>query len=126
LYEKEENIIELLKGEFSYSLKYFTEIAPGDKGFIKKMLTVFEVQTPLNVEMLAKAIAQNDFETAAHIAHKMKPTFMMFGVNNINIALAAIEKDALLNNNMPNIAKIFEEMLPVINKVYKKWQEGKI
>ena len=125
-YEMKQEAPEYLLEEFSYSLDYLKGIAKGDGGFVKKMLAVYAVQTPINVATLAKAISENDFETTAQMAHKMKPTFMMFGVNNVNTALAAIEKNASQNNSMPKIAKIFDEMLPVIDEVYEKWQEDGI
>ena len=124
-FEVKPNAPDQLEVEFSFSMDYLTKIAKGDEGFIEKMLAVYATQTPLNIATLSKAIDENDFETTAQMAHKMKPTFMMFGVNNINVALAAIEKDAFKKTNMSNIAKIFDNMLPAINKVYEKWKEGR-
>jgi 2-amino-4-hydroxy-6-hydroxymethyldihydropteridine diphosphokinase len=123
LYEFEEDISENLISEFTFSMDSFIQITQGDEEFIEKMLAAYSFQTPISIELLAKAIAENDFETTAHISHKLKPTFMMFSVNSLNVDLEIIEKYARQKNNMPKISKIFQNMLPTLKKVYEKWQD---
>ena len=64
-----------------YSLDKVNDIADNDADFIKILVQTFLEEIPQDLEQLAVAVENNNREAAYQVAHKMKPTIELFGLN---------------------------------------------
>lgn len=64
-----------------YSLEKVNELADGDESFIKILVETFLEEIPVDLENMSKAVANNDSKAAYQFAHKMKPNFLLFGID---------------------------------------------
>ncbi len=99
-----------------YNLEYLEEVAQGSKEFIVEMLDKFLEQTREAVEVLEKSIESGNSDEVRRLAHKLKPTFVIVGVQRIFELLKTMEGEAE-NSDNSGIKVIFTEMLQIWNSV---------
>ncbi|MDR0296218.1 MAG: hybrid sensor histidine kinase/response regulator [Prevotellaceae bacterium] len=62
-----------------------------DKEAIRQILDIFLQSTTENINALNTAIADNDFNTAQGLCHKMLPMFLQLGINNVSNLLKKMD-----------------------------------
>ncbi|TAE36233.1 MAG: Hpt domain-containing protein [Sphingobacteriales bacterium] len=109
-----------LQPEFTFNLDYLATIADGDKEFMDEMMDMFLSQTPPQITSITNAITQNNYDHIAQIAHKIKPTFAMFGLNSLKESFGELENDAKAAVDMKEIEKKLQRILPVLEMLYTR------
>ena len=64
--------------ENNYKLYRVRELADNDEDFVKSLAEAFLEEVPEDAQILKKAVATKDYESAYQAAHKMKPTIDLF------------------------------------------------
>jgi HPt (histidine-containing phosphotransfer) domain-containing protein len=100
----------------SYDLSYLDEIAMGSTEFKIEMIDSFLQQSVDTIELLKNSIELWNPKDVRKLAHKLKPTFAIVGVQKIFEKLKAIEENAE-NSDKSHIKVIFVEMLQFWNTV---------
>ncbi len=67
-----------------YSLDKVMELADGDADFIKILVETFLEEIPPDLSNMAKAVELNKAKEAYQYAHKMKPNFLLFGIDVVD------------------------------------------
>lgn len=67
-----------------YNLEKVNELADGDQDFVKAIVGTFLEEIPADIDLMTKAVAQNNPKEAYQYAHKMKPSFMLFGIDVVD------------------------------------------
>lgn len=67
-----------------YNLEKINEIADGDQSFITVMVDTFLEEIPADLEQMIIAVTNNNPKQAYQFAHKMKPSFMLFGIDVVD------------------------------------------
>ena len=67
-----------------YNLEKVTELAEGDKSFVELLVNAFLEEIPDDLEKMTQAVENNDTKTAYQCAHKMKPNFLLFGIDVVD------------------------------------------
>lgn len=67
--------------EVTVDLEYLFEFSNGDKLFVIDMLEAFLGDLPDAMKVLKKALAAKEWELIQKTVHKLKPNFMMLGMN---------------------------------------------
>lgn len=89
-----------------YNLKKVSDLADGDQDFIKILVETFLGEIPADLEQMTLAVAKGDSHTAYQYAHKMKPNFLLFGIDVVEkVKLLESWKDGKIN---------FEEAQPAL------------
>lgn len=83
-----------------YNLNYLNDLADGDDAFVSDLTKTFVKQTPEIVSDLKTAVTGNDHSRTTFLAHKLKSSCEIMGMNlatNIclKLELAAIHKQEL-------------------------------
>ena len=97
-----------------YDLSYLQEVAMGSKEFMVEMIDKFLEQTGEMLCLLETNIDADNREEIRRLAHKLKPTFAIVGINKIFEQLKIIENTAVDSDNY-GIKVIFVEMLQIWN-----------
>ncbi len=103
------------------NLQYMKEISNGDKEYEKLVTEQFIELVPRELESLRKAIENQDFDNLKHIAHSMKTSISIMGLDAVlNEYLDIIE-----NGNPTNIRlmEIIEKITSVCNEAVEEAKE---
>jgi len=97
-------------------LSFLYDIADGSNEFIIESIDMFLHHTPEMLQMIDKAIAENDWTVAYQAAHKLKPNLGFFGMP---ISQAAVQEvEIMAKSGTPNpelILSKFNEIKEVIS-----------
>lgn len=63
------------------NLNYLKDFSGGDAGFIAEMIQMFLEQTPDELKLLEVYLERQEWKKLGKLAHKMKPNYLMMGMN---------------------------------------------
>jgi hypothetical protein len=97
-----------------YTLDKLSQYVGGDEGEIQEMISLFLETIPIEINQLPILAEKHDWQSIYKIAHKIKPSFDVFAMDDIlidikNIELLAREnnKDGKLVSFIPKLMKKF-------------------
>lgn len=105
-------------------LSYIFSICDGDIAFMTEMVNTFLRDTPELVQSLGENIEKEDWEQAARLAHKIKPSMQFVGLNQCLELLKEMEQTAKDKNEAPQklpemyrqVAYVIRENLPLLQE----------
>jgi CheY-like chemotaxis protein len=80
-----------LKNIQSFDINTLREYSGGDEDMEKDLIKNFINESPKNIDSILEYIKEVDFVLIKKLAHKMKPSVIMFGLYNINNCLIQVE-----------------------------------
>ncbi|MGK7393132.1 MAG: Hpt domain-containing protein [Candidatus Cyclobacteriaceae bacterium M3_2C_046] len=95
-----------------YDLSYIIETSRGNTDFVKKMIDLFIFITPESVQKIKQALRENDLDTIAKTAHKIKPSIKSLSINSLIddiVKLEKCQKDPLKQNEINQIVQHLED-----------------
>lgn len=105
-----------------YDLNKLKELSRGDKGFVKKMVSLFVEQAKVSLQQINTAYEVNDHDTIHKIAHRLKPSIDNLGITSLKQEIRELESLAkkqiegneltMLIEHLNKILKIVIEELP--------------
>jgi CheY-like chemotaxis protein len=78
----------------SYDLTKLKELSRGDEEFVNNMIEIFLQHTPPALEEIEQALATEDYDTLARIAHRIKPSIESMGISQLDGVAKDIERYA--------------------------------
>src|SRR5690554_5187157 len=100
------------------NLLYLIESSGNNKEFLKEMINIFLNQTPDLIEELKDFRIKEDWVEFRKIMHKIKPTFIMIGIDALNEVVIKIDKAAKQGIDLELLPDLLNEMETVCNKAY--------
>jgi PAS domain S-box-containing protein len=106
-------------------LNYLIELSNGDLHFVETMIDAFLTEAPGLLQNLNTAVIQKNWEQVYQQAHKLKPSFAMMGMNNLQeIALEVesvvrktpVDADVLVKL-VEQMTSVAEAMLPLLEEL---------
>lgn len=73
-------------------LDYIYTISDNDRDFIKEMLTTFVKITPESIDAINNALETKNWKEMARLAHKIKPSILLLGIDEFSNLIREIEK----------------------------------
>lgn len=92
--------------EGDYNLEAFAQFANGDAEALRSFILFFEETLSNNLVQLNELIAHKQLAQAGELAHKMYPSVKQIGASEMADALKSLEKEALLPDGKPKVARI--------------------
>jgi HPt (histidine-containing phosphotransfer) domain-containing protein len=105
-------------------LTYLNTISEGDKEFIDDILTTFLEEVPKDMEQIIIALDQNDYVQIGKMAHKIKATLHLLGLEDLKSLAFKIEQAAKSNANNPQIIPWAKDLVQHMEKVYPHIEEA--
>ena len=93
-----------------YDLSLIKEQYGGSEELIRKMTELFVTNTPLSISNLKKALSDNDWDTVRALAHKMKPSLEMMGIERLREKVREIERLASAREQLSEIPGMVEQL----------------
>ncbi|MBD1395637.1 CHASE3 domain-containing protein [Pontibacter sp. JH31] len=98
-----------------YDLSYLSNMAGGNIGFMKEMVGLFLTHTPLELKKLEQAVMQAQLTQVSEVAHKLKSSVAMMGIERMVYLLKELESQAHDAAN-PHIMKTLHEEIAKIGE----------
>lgn len=75
-------------------LDYIYTISDGDREFIKEILETFVKITPESIDTINDSLDQKQWQEIARVAHKIKPSILLLGIDQLTNLIKEIEQMA--------------------------------
>lgn len=102
-----------------YKLEKVNALAENDQEFISVLVQTFLEEIPEDLKSLEEAVQNDNKEQSYQLAHKMKPTVELFGLNSFN-ALLAIQDWGKGLKNQENIKVQLSQVVKAISMASKE------
>jgi signal transduction histidine kinase/CheY-like chemotaxis protein/HPt (histidine-containing phosphotransfer) domain-containing protein len=89
-----------------YKLDILKEMSRGDYSFVETMLRLFVSNIPKSVSLIEECLEKNDFESISRIAHKIKPSLINLGLDNLHQDIRKMEYYNPETDTIEDIKKI--------------------
>ncbi|WP_299826487.1 ATP-binding protein [uncultured Pontibacter sp.] len=109
--ETQSKTIAAIKSEVD--LTYLQSMSRGNSKFIKEMINLFLVHTPVELVKLETAVTQAQLKDVSEIAHKLKSSVAMMGIENMAKGLKEIEKISKSTGDMGAITSLYHEIIEI-------------
>jgi len=111
-----------------YDLSMIESISGGDQQFIKQMVKLFLDNMPQNIEILKRAVEDEDWEQMWKTAHKMKSTIDSLNIVELKQEIRTIEISGKKLEGLELIPSIVQKVEKVLNDcmddLQKKYDEN--
>ena len=106
-------------------LAYLREMSGDSTDFILEMLEAFQMQTPIYMADLEKAIADQNWKATSEFSHKIKPTFHYVGRDDLKDLMQTIERSAREGVSVADIPAHFATAKTLVARLYEQLEEAK-
>jgi len=111
-----------MKLEKTYSLDKLSQYVDGDEEQIKEMIKLFLDSIPVDINELPKLSEKGDWQSIYKIAHKVKPSFDVFAMDDVLIDIKNIELLARSNNHGGNLVLCIQKFMTKFNAIVSQLQ----
>jgi len=103
-----------------YNVSQLEAMSKGKPGFVKRMIEIFVLNVPLDMQKLQQAVANTDWETAGKIAHRMKPSIDGMGITTLKNTVRQIENFAKEQKHIEEIPLLAEQLISTLELVVQQ------
>ncbi|HLT73195.1 MAG TPA: ATP-binding protein [Cyclobacteriaceae bacterium] len=79
-------------GDTFYNLDYLKHISGNNQEFIQEMIQTFVASMPQTTEGMTEAVSKKDWDRLSKLAHQVKPSFTLMGLDRLRDKVALIEE----------------------------------
>ncbi len=100
-----------------YKLDKLSQYVGNDESQIKEMITIFLDTIPPDIAMLQEMADKKEWQGAYEVAHRIKPSFDVFEMDEMLNEIRRIEKIASENNVEGNLADYVKGLSKKFDKI---------
>lgn len=104
---------------------YLIGMGGDDPVFFLEFLETFIIQTPLSIREMDAALVKGNWNKVADFAHKIKPTFIYIGRDDVKELVHAIEYNARNKVFLAKIPTDIEQLKCLLLQVYEQLEIAK-
>lgn len=104
-------------GNKLYNLDYLRSVSGNNEDFIREMVLTFTQTIPPVLDEMKIALAGKDWERLARMAHQIKPSFTLMGLNPLRSSILFIEENSKYStklDELPDVVSDFVRQCKVI------------
>jgi HPt (histidine-containing phosphotransfer) domain-containing protein len=94
-----------------YNLDYLRSVSGNNEEFIREMVTTFIQTVPSILEDMHHAIEAQEWNKLSRMAHQIKPSFTLMGLDALRSEIVFIEENSKLETNLPEVTRVGVEFL---------------
>ena len=88
--ENKEKLSESQANTKKYDLSQLLMVSRGDMSFVRSIVKMFIVKTPLYIDRITKEFESGNFHEMGEVAHQLKQSIYAMGINTLRIPVMAI------------------------------------
>jgi hypothetical protein len=97
--------------DIMYNLDYLRSVSGNNEEFIREMVSTFIQTVPGILEDMNHAMEREDWMKLSRLAHQIKPSFTLMGLDTLRIDIVFIEENSKLGTNLTDVVKTGQEFL---------------
>jgi PAS domain S-box-containing protein len=101
--KEEEKASAKTKKKKSFDLNYLRTVSDNNEEFIREMVQTFVSTIPEVLNDMSEALINKDWDRVARLAHKIKPTFTLMGLDELKSTIVFIETNADKQSNLDEV-----------------------
>ena len=101
-----------------YDLTKLRAMAQGNEAFVQRMISVFLEHTPEQVKQITEYFQDHNLSKVSALAHKIKPSIDLMGIDELKTVIREIELKAK-DNNEENLSMLIARLNSIIGSVFK-------
>ena len=94
------------KKQGAFDFTYLRSISNNNEDFIKEMIQTFVQTIPGILAEMSVCVAEKNWEKLSKLAHQIKPSFTLMGVDELRSTIAFIEENGSQKTNLSELAKV--------------------
>lgn len=98
-----------------YNLSYLAEVAEGDYNFVQELTQTFVKQTPPMIDELKASVLNNNFDRTNYLAHKLKSSCEILGMQ---FAAGICLKIELAAMNKRNLNALIDDLEVLVHQLF--------
>lgn len=103
-----------------FDLNQLNELAAGNPEFVGVMVDTFLTHTPSQVEQLVLSFEQGDLKRMGEVAHKLKPSIDLFGIERLQTTVRSIEQKGKAEHKDEKLPLEVEQLNSVMGEVFSE------
>jgi PAS domain S-box-containing protein len=96
---------------YSYNLDYLRSVSGNNMEFIQEMITTFLQTLPGVMEDMEKAVADHSWEKLSRLAHQIKPSFTLMGLDALRSKILFIEEHGKAGTRTDELATVVADFI---------------
>lgn len=108
---KEKTTKKSLPGNKLYNLDYLRSVSGDNEEFIREMVLTFTQTIPPVLEEMKIALEKKDWNNLARMAHQIKPSFTLMGLNSLRASILYIEENSKYGTKLGEIPAVVSEFV---------------
>ena len=100
-----------------YNLATIESIGGGSREFMRDMMQLFIETMPKLANDMLRALEEQDWATVKNVAHQVKPTMELMGINSLRDDVVVIEKNAKTMVDLDIIPALVAKFHAIIQKI---------
>jgi PAS domain S-box-containing protein len=109
-----------------YNLNYLKEVSGNNQDFIHEMVNTFITTLPQTLEELADAIAVSDWGKVSRLAHQIKPSFTLMGLDSLRTKVVQIEDSAKMRTKLDLMPDLVDDFVRHCNYAIEELSQVKV
>jgi CheY-like chemotaxis protein len=109
--------------ESLYNLDKITKMSQGNKAFVKRMLELFVAHTPSAVLEMEVAYKAGQYDKVKSIAHTLKPSFEMLGLQPLGAEIKLIEQYAGQQTNLDALDEMLRRTFKMVPQILAHFEK---
>ena len=101
----------------NFDLAYLRSISENNKAFLQEMLQTFVQSMPAVLLDMEGALQQKDWKKLSRLAHQIKPSFSLMGMNTLRNTVFFIEENSEQKTNLPELINTTKTFVRECNDV---------
>lgn len=97
--------------ESSYDLSYLRSVSANDQKFIQEMVQTFVQTIPPILTEMERSLTSKDWHRLSRLAHQIKPTFTLLGMDSLRKTIFFIEEHARLKSNLSKLTSVTTDFI---------------
>ena len=94
-----------------FDLAYLRSISANNQEFIQEMIQTFVQSIPLVLKDMNDCLQQKNWKKLSRLAHQIKPSFSLMGMESLRKTVFYIEENANQNTNLADLSRIIVEFI---------------
>ncbi len=98
-------------GNKLYNLDYLRSVSGDNEEFIREMVLTFTQTIPPVLDEMKIALEKKDWHNLARMAHQIKPSFTLMGLNSLRASILYIEENSKYGTKLGEIPAVVSEFV---------------
>lgn len=94
-----------------FDLGYLRSVSDNNQEFLQEMIQTFVQSIPPVLNEMSEAMTEKNWKKLSRLAHQIKPSFSLMGMESLRKTVFFIEENADQNNNLPEVSRITTEFI---------------